>query len=158
MELRPATPQDAESIAGVWHRGWADGHEGNVPEGLYAHRQADHFRRLVESRIGRTTVAVSEGVVGFVTVHDDEVEEMYVDASARGSGVAAALLSHGEQLVAEQHDVAWLADVPGNARARRFYEKCGWVDGGPLEYTAETTDGPFVVPVRRYEKRVRQTV
>ncbi len=156
MELRAATAADAEAIAGVWHRGWADGHEGNVPNGLYAHRRADHFRELVESRLPRTTVAViDDQVVGFVTVRDDEVEEMYVDASARGSGVAAELLGHGESVIAAAHDAAWLAVVAGNARARRFYERCGWVDGGAFDYTAETVDGPFVVPVRRYEKRVR---
>lgn len=156
MELRAATDDDAAAIADVWHRGWADGHHGHVPEGLYAHRQAGHFAALVASRIATTTVGVLDSTVaGFVTVRDDEIEEMYVDGSARGTGAAATLLTYGEGIIAEHHDTAWLAVVEGNARARRFYERCGWVDRGAYDYTAETADGPFVVPVRRYEKRVR---
>ncbi len=152
MELRAATADDAVAIADVWHRGWADGHEGNVPDGLYAHRQAEHFTALVASRILTTTVGViDDAVIGFVTVREDEIEEMYVDASARGTGAAATLLTHGEGVIAEKHDTAWLAVVEGNARARRFYERCGWADTGAHDYTAETTDGA----VRRTGSPVR---
>ncbi|MDR7086610.1 GNAT superfamily N-acetyltransferase [Aeromicrobium panaciterrae] len=156
MELRAATVEDADAIADIWHRGWHDGHAGNVPEAMYKYRQAEHFHTLANSRIAITTVAViDDRIAGFVTVHDDEVEQVYVDASARGSGVADAILSHGERTVAETYDVAWLAVVAGNARARRFYERSGWADTGSFEYSAETEDGPFTAPVRRYEKRLR---
>ncbi len=81
---------------------------------------------------------------------------MYVDSRFRGSGVAATLLTHGESVVAERFDTAWLAVVDGNARARRFYERCGWHDTGPFDEPAWTPDGgTIVVPSRRYEKRVR---
>jgi hypothetical protein len=46
--------------------------------------------------------------------------------------------------------VAWLAVVPGNARARRFYERSGWADDGGFDYVA----GEITVPCRRYVKRV----
>lgn len=156
ITLRAATDGDVETVAGVWHRGWADGHAGDVPAGLHAHRTLDHFLGLVPSRIAITTVAVADDeVVGFVTVHDDEVEQVYVDASARGSGAAAALLDHGEKVVGETYDRAWLAVVAGNARARRFYERRGWVDAGPFDYSAETDEGAFTVPALRYEKDLR---
>jgi GNAT superfamily N-acetyltransferase len=81
--------------------------------------------------LGTTTVAtIGPVVVGFVALHDDEVEQLYVDAAARGTGVAAALLAHGESVIGATHDRAWLAVVPGNARARRFYELAGWVADG----------------------------
>ena len=158
--LRAATDADTEAVAGVWHRGWADGHDGHVPAGLHAHRTLEHFLGLVPSRIPITTVAVVDGrVVGFITVHDDEVEQVYVDASARGSGTAAALLDLGEEIVRRTHDRAWLAVVAGNVRARRFYERRGWVDAGPFDYSAETDEGTFTVPALRYEKGLRaQTV
>ncbi len=73
-------------------------------------------------------------------MHDDEVEQVYVDASARGSGTAATLLDRGEEIVAATYDRAWLAVVAGNVRARRFYERRGWVDAGPFDYSAETDD------------------
>lgn len=160
IRFRAATDDDVEAIAAVWHRGWADGHAGHVPAGLQAYRTLDHFRDLVPSRIPTTTVAIADDrVVGFVTVHDDEVEQVYVDASARGSGMAAALLDRGEEVVGETYDRAWLAVVAGNVRARRFYERRGWVDAGPFDYSAETDAGTFMVPALRYEKDLRaQTV
>lgn len=156
ITLRSATDDDVEAVAAVWHRGWADGHAGHVPAGLHAHRTLDHFRALVPSRVPTTTVAVSgDEVIGFVTVHDDEVEQVYVDASARGSGTAATLLDRGEALVGQTYDRAWLAVVAGNERARRFYERRGWVDAGAFVYSAETDSGTFAVPALRYEKDLR---
>jgi GNAT superfamily N-acetyltransferase len=156
VELRPARHGDIEAITAIWHRGWRDGHLGNVPDALVRHRRFEDFRALVPPRIPATTVAVTEaGVVGFVTVHGDEVEQVYVDAAARGTGVAAALLTHAEAEVATRADRAWLAVVAGNARARRFYERQGWEDAGPLDYQAENPEGGTIkVPVHRYEKRL----
>ena len=154
--LRDATDDDVETIADVWHRAWGDGHAGHVPPGLHAHRTPAHFLGLVPSRIPLTTVAVAgDEVIGFVTVHDDEIEQVYVDASARGLGTAALLLDRGEQIAGESYDRAWLAVVAGNARARRFYERRGWVDAGPFDYSAETDAGTFAVPALRYEKDLR---
>jgi ribosomal protein S18 acetylase RimI-like enzyme len=82
----------------------------------------------------------------------DEVEQVYVDAAHRGSGVAAALLVEGErQVAANGYTSAWLAVVAGNARARRFYERQGWVDEGSFDYRPS---GGVVVPCRRYVKAV----
>lgn len=155
--LRPATPDDAEAIAVIWHGGWAEGHLGNVPDALVAHRDLESFRRRVPERIGETTVATIDGeVVAFVTVRDDEIEQIYAAPAGRGNGVAAALLAHGEQVIAARFDEAWLAVVGGNARARRFYERLGWRDGGGLDYEAQIDGGSVVTPVRRYAKRVRR--
>ena len=154
--LRPATSDDVEAIATVWHLGWQDGHLGHVPDALLPHREIVHFRERVPPRIPTTTVAtIGSAVVGFVTVHDDEAEQVYVAASARGGGVANVLLRHAEQVIAERFDTAWLAVVDGNARARRFYERNGWRDAGGFDYGAEIRGGTVLVPSRRYEKRVR---
>lgn len=154
--LRPAASDDAEAIAVIWHGGWAEGHLGNVPDALAAHRDLDSFRRRVPERIEESTVAAIDGeVVAFVTVRDDEIEQIYAARSARGTGIAAALLAHGEQVIAARFDEAWLAVVEGNTRARRFYERLGWRDGGGLDYEAQIDGGSVVTPVRRYQKRVR---
>jgi hypothetical protein len=59
-------------------------------------------------------------------------------------------------VIGAAHDTAWLAVVPGNARARRFYERQGWYDAGPFDNPAFTRDGStLLVPTRRYEKRLR---
>jgi GNAT superfamily N-acetyltransferase len=154
--LRAATPGDVEAIAAVWHQGWRDGHLGHVPEGLHPHRLLEHFRVRVPPRLPQTTVAsVASAIVGFVTVHGDEVEQVYVAEGARGGGVASLLLRHAEQTVSARFAVAWLAVATGNARARRFYEKSGWRDTGGFDYPAEIPGGTLPVPCQRYEKDVR---
>jgi GNAT superfamily N-acetyltransferase len=157
VELRPAVPEDAPAIAEVWHAGWGDGHRGLVPPALEAVRTRESFGPRAADRVPDTTVAVADsGVAGFVTVHGDEVEQVFVSATHRGSGIAADLLSDGEHRVAVAgHSEAWLAVVAGNDRARRFYERQGWTDAGPLDYQAETEDGRVPVPSRRYVKRLR---
>lgn len=153
--LRAATAADADDIARVWHRGWHDGHVGHVPDAILAHRSLDAFRDRVPARIAIATVAMIDArLAGFIMVHDDEVEQIYVAADARGSGIAVALLEHGERAIAARFDVAWLAVVEGNVRACRFYARHGWSDAGAIDYQAQIAGGTFAVPSRRYEKRL----
>jgi GNAT superfamily N-acetyltransferase len=155
--LRPGVEADIDAIADIWHRGWRDGHLGHVPAALVPHRGLGDFRLRVPTQLDTMTVAtIGSDLVGFIALHDDEVEQLYVDAAARGTGVAAALLAHGESVIGATHDRAWLAVVPGNARARRFYERCGWSDGGPFDNPAWTPGGAtLAVSCLRYEKRLR---
>jgi len=154
--IRAAVEGDRERIARIWHEGWADGHAGRVPDELVRHRTAASYPPRVAARLGDAWVAESGGeVLGFVVVVGDELEQVYVDAAARGTGVAGALLARAEELVAAGgHDLAWLAVVPGNARARAFYERHGWADAGAFDYEAEVATGVVRVPCLRYEKRV----
>jgi GNAT superfamily N-acetyltransferase len=155
ITLRPADAGDAAALAELWHEGWLDGHLGHVPVALHAHRRPADFRARIPARLRSTTVAVADGfVVGFVTVVGDEVEQLYVGRGARGGAVAGALLDHGEALVSTRHDTAWLAVVPGNTRARRFYARRGWRDAGPVDHRADIPGGTMVVPSHRYEKEV----
>ena len=153
--LRPAADGDVAALAELWHDGWREGHLGHVPEALYQHRRPADFLARVPARLGSTTVAVDgSAVVGFVTVVDDEVEQLYVASTARDGQVAAALLDHGESCIAERHVLAWLAVVAGNARARRFYARRGWRDAGRVLHRADIAGGTMVVPSHRYEKQV----
>jgi GNAT superfamily N-acetyltransferase len=156
VNVRPATENDAAAIATILESGWRDGHLGNVPDDLVALRTADSFRDRAAERVADTAVAELDGrVAGFVMVAGDEVEQVYVAAGHRGSGVADTLLAEAERLVASGgHPVAWLAVVPGNARARRFYERNGWTDDGGFLHEAPQASRTVMVPCRRYVKRV----
>lgn len=153
--IRKARAEDAGAVARIWHAGWRDGHIGNVPDGLVRHRDdIRQYESRARDRVGQMWVAESAGgqPLGFVVVKGDELEQVYVDRSARGTGVAAALLSQGEDEVRRAgHARAWLAVVAGNSRARAFYERQGWRDTGPFIYEAETAEGMFPVPSHRYE-------
>lgn len=155
-ELRPATADDAPAIARIWYFGWRDGHLGHVADELVALRTRESFDQRAAARVADTVVATVDGAVaGFIMVVGDEVEQVYVAGEHRGTGLAAALLTEAERLVAANgRDRAWLAVAPGNARARRFYERRGWIDEGLFDYPAATADGPMPVPCRRYVKRV----
>jgi GNAT superfamily N-acetyltransferase len=150
--LRPATAADATAVAAIWAAGWRDGHLGHVPEELVAARTPSSFAERAAQRVADTTVAeAGEEVAGFVMVVADEVEQVYVSAAHRGSGIAGVLLAEAErQVAANGHARAWLAVVPGNARARRFYERQGWTDDSGFDYQA----GGVTVPCRRYVKPV----
>jgi GNAT superfamily N-acetyltransferase len=155
--VRPATDEDAGAVASIWRDGWRDGHLGLVPDELAAVRTDESFSTRAADRVADTTVAVVDGeVAGFIMVAGDEAEQVYVSSRHRGTGVAGTLLAEAERQVrANGHDVAWLAVVEGNGRARSFYERMGWRDEGAFDYTAAVEDGSTVsVPCRRYVKAV----
>jgi GNAT superfamily N-acetyltransferase len=151
--LRPAAPSDVPAIARIWYDGWRDGHLASASPELVAARTEASFAERAAQRVDGTTVADVDGeVAGFVMVVGDEAEQVYVDAVHRGSGVADALLAEAERQVRENgYAVAWLAVVADNRRARRFYERNGWVDSGAFDYGAA---GGVTVRAHRYEKPV----
>jgi GNAT superfamily N-acetyltransferase len=158
--LRPATADDVDAVADLFHRGWHDAHPGRVPDGLTERRTAAAFHDRVAQRVSETdetTVADADGeIAGFIMVAGDEVEQVYVDRRFRGSGLASTLLTEAErQIAAAGHHVAWLAVVRGNERARAFYAKQGWVDEGDLDYPVTALGETFMSPCRRLSKRVR---
>lgn len=104
----------------------------------------------------KTTVAmVGAELAGFVMVGGDEVEQLYVSVRHRGTGVADALLRQAERTIrAAGHRGAWLAVVPENVGARRFYARMGWIDEGRFEHLAPGPDEPIAVPAHRYVKRL----
>jgi GNAT superfamily N-acetyltransferase len=151
--VRKATSDDLDAVVRIWHIGWADGHVGHVPPELVRYRKEEQFVSRARERLECMWVAESNGrVVGFVVVKGDEVEQIYVDRTGRGTGVAATLLRRAEAEIRRAgHRRAWLAVVAGNQRARSFYSRLGWRDSGPMSYMAETEAGPFAVPTHRYE-------
>jgi DNA/RNA-binding domain of Phe-tRNA-synthetase-like protein/GNAT superfamily N-acetyltransferase len=156
VELRSAAPGDVDDIAEIWRLGWRDGHEGLVPQELVEARTDESFRTRAGDRVADTTVAVVDGAVaGFTMVVGDEVEQVYVSAGHRGTGVAGVLMAEAERQVrANGHERGWLVVVAGNRRARAFYERAGWRNEGPFDYTATSEGGPIVVPCHRYTKVV----
>lgn len=64
-----------------------------------------------------------------------EVERFYVDAPWQGRGVAAPLMDAVVGAARQgQHDRLWLAVWTQNPRARRFYEKQGFLVAGSTTY------------------------
>jgi ribosomal protein S18 acetylase RimI-like enzyme len=143
LELRAATEADIPRIAEIWEPAWRDGHLGGVPDELVRVRTPENFVQRSTAIQPHTTLAVVDGsVVGFVATADDEIDQLFVDAAARGLGIADILLRAGEeQIAAAGHSDAWLAVV----------------DGGEFSYTTDAPGGTIEVPCRRYLKPLTAT-
>lgn len=142
--IRPATPDDAEAIAGVHVRTWqgAYGHVFPTDElaGISVEARAASWRQMLR-RSSRTHVFEHDGeVVGFASAgpsRDDDGSEVgelyaiYVDPTHWGSGAGRELAAWADDsLRREGFTEATLWVLDDNPRARRFYQAGGWrLDG-----------------------------
>jgi len=154
MRARAALPEEIDALALLWHEGWRDAHEAILPEELKRERTLESFRKRMQAALEQVrVVGAPRAPVGFCIVKDDELYQLYVSQSARGTGVAAALLADAEQRLSRNGVTkAWLACAIGNRRAARFYEKCGWQFVGKMLNQLDTFSGVYSLEVWRYEK------
>lgn len=151
-----AFAQDADiaRIAQIWHAGWHDAHSDVVPSALTRLRTLDSFLERTRDKLPVTRVVkIDDEVQGFCMTQGDELYQIYVAPAARGSGAAQGLVADAEAEIAQNgHCLAWLACAQGNARAMRFYEKCGWRNAGAETVDLDTSEGAFPLTVWRYER------
>ena len=135
--IRPATPEDAEAVAGVHVESWRAAYKHLFSEqqlaGLSVTERAEIWRRRPP------LVADLDGeVIGFVSVGashdadaDGELHAIYVRPDQWGTGAGRALMVAGEAKLRELgHVAAVLWVFEDNPRARRFYEAAGWATDG----------------------------
>jgi ribosomal protein S18 acetylase RimI-like enzyme len=158
IETRPVEEQEIDHLAKLWYEGWQDAHAQIVPAELRRLRSLNSFKHRLQAALHDTRVVGPLGrPLGFCITKGNELYQIYVSAEARGSGIAAALMTDAETRLAKGgFDIAWLACAIGNDRAARFYEKSGWRRVGVVAYQAETSVGTFPLEVWRYEKNLRQ--
>jgi ribosomal protein S18 acetylase RimI-like enzyme len=153
---RAAFPDEIDQLALLWHEGWRDAHEAILPEELRKDRTIESFRKRLEAALEQVRVVGARSApLGFCMLKDDELYQLYVSRSSRGTGVAAALVDDAEKRLAKSDvKTAWLACAIGNQRAARFYEKCGWRFVGTMIDQLDTSNGPYALEVWRYEKEL----
>jgi len=152
--MRPPAEADLEPLADLWHSGWRDGHLAIVPEALARLRTRENFRDRLIARWGAVRVTGPEGApLGFHLILGDELNQFYLAAAARGTGLASAMMEDAGSLFrAAGVRRAWLACSIGNERAARFYAKADWARVGVETIDCETSEGPFPLGVWRYER------
>jgi ribosomal protein S18 acetylase RimI-like enzyme len=155
--IRDAELSEIADLARMWFDGWQDAHARIVPAELVRLRTLQSFEERIRAAPAGVRVAVAGGApVGFYFLKGAELYQFYVASGARGSGVAAALMSDAEARLGERGvDTAWLTCAIGNDRAARFYEKCGWFRTGAVTEDLEVSGGTFALEVWRYEKSLR---
>jgi ribosomal protein S18 acetylase RimI-like enzyme len=145
--IRPATREDAEAIAHVQVETWRAAYGHAIPrETLDAADPGERARvwaRILTSD-SATFVGETEGEIGgFVCVGaseehrgEGELFAIYVLPEAWGTGLASGLMERGEEeLRAQGHSSAALNVLADNPRARRFYERHGWIRGDMFQGT-----------------------
>lgn len=154
MMPRPAEPADVPALARLWYDGWQDAHADILPAELKRIRTLDSFAERLRHGLLHVRAAGTLGAPrGFHLIEGDELNQFYVSAGARGTGLAQALIADAEEVMrAAGVQTAWLACAIGNARAARFYEKAGWRLIGEVTIRLDTEIGDFPLDVWRYEK------
>lgn len=126
--LRRATIADAEGVADVWLRSF----EAALPTVRRAHSDEDvrGWIRHVLIPTQETWVAEADGeVVGMMALQERWLEQLYLCPSWHGRGVGDEFIEVAKSRRPNGLEL-WTFQV--NERARRFYERHGFV---PVEYT-----------------------
>jgi GNAT superfamily N-acetyltransferase len=162
VEVRRAKVEDATAIAGVHLRTWQSAYRHVFPpdelDALPLEPRIAGWQRGLAADDAICFVA-GDPIVGFVFAErcaDEpeagEVDAIYVEPSAWGTGAGRRLLARAEDELREQgFDEAILWVLEDNPRARRFYETAGWsLDGGRRTWPQMGVDASVV----RYRKRL----
>lgn len=154
--IRDALESEFEFLARLWHDGWQDAHAGILPEALAQYRTRESLLHMLHAEAQNLRVAGPPGrPTGLCIAKGDELNQLYVAATGRGTGLAGMLLSDGEARLRHNGTrTAWLACAIGNTRAARFYEKHDWLLAREEILPLDTPDGPFRLKVWRYEKEL----
>ena len=147
MEIRRATPGDAGQITDVNLASWEAAYRGLIDDaaldGIKHDRTAREWLTYIESpgddEHRLWVIVKNDAIVGYsrtgpsresdaVAGRAAEVYGLYTHPEVWGGGAGAELLQHVAGDFAERgYEVVTLWVVEANARARRFYEKQGWV-------------------------------
>ncbi|WP_326693683.1 MULTISPECIES: GNAT family N-acetyltransferase [unclassified Streptomyces] len=167
--IRGMTADDCEAVAVVRVRGWQFAYAGLIPQPYLDAMDAgeDAVRRRAHFAAGRgrvfNIVAERDGaVIGWACcgpyrpdvprTGDGELYALYVLPEHLSTGAGRALMAEALAWAgAAGHRVLRLWVLEGNARARRFYERCGFAADGAEE---PFDVGGVSVPEVRYARRL----
>ncbi|MCC2313648.1 GNAT family N-acetyltransferase [Cellulomonas xiejunii] len=140
--IRAATPGDAAGCANVHHTSWVETYSGLLPA---AHWESDTLERrtvtwqrwldggaeVTVAEAGGQVVGIAIGGAGrqvgdHQPVRDSELFSLYVLAAHHGTGIGQVLLD--AVLAPGTPAQLWVAE--SNPRARRFYERNGFLPDG----------------------------
>ena len=165
MEVRLATPDDADPLASIHVRTWQAAYRGLIPDetldSLDVAERAARWREILREFRKDTFVAVDGGViVGFCSVEPskDEAEarqgiseltSLYVDPDHWRKGAGRALC---DAAIAQAQDrkfrdlILWVLE--SNHAARAFYESMGFELDSGVEFTRGFGGGVEIPQVR----------
>lgn len=156
-EVRVAGVEDAEGFVRAHESAW------NATAGAIVGRSLDELMPF-DARVARYRSSISDAsddarawvaersgtIIGVAVCrredHAVELRDLYVVPSAWGTGVAKTLMVAALDSVRTRGEAAFLWVGQENVRARRFYEREGWVENGA---SRESPLGPIELRYRR---------
>jgi ribosomal protein S18 acetylase RimI-like enzyme len=156
--IEPLRAEDCDELGRVHVLSWQQSYAGLMPAdhlaALDPRARAERWRQSVAGGDATTTYVAKDAgaIVGFVSVgptRDDdaptelELWAIYLLARVHGSGLADVLM---ERALAGRDATLWVLE--GNARARAFYRRHGFVEDGAVG-TYSKTGTPEIRMVRR---------
>jgi GNAT superfamily N-acetyltransferase len=171
--VRPAVVDDADAIARVQVRSWQAAYRGFMPDEVLDSLDVAAGARQQRERLGQLPpgaacfVATDAGgqTVGFAQVGDyfaqvgdyeegdgsGQVYAIYVAPEHWSTGAGRALMAAAlDFLTAGGPRPVRLWALDGNERARRFYERCGFVADGAVG--SHNVRGELEVPIIRFSR------
>lgn len=126
--IRHARKTDVGRLAGFMAHSYRHAFSDILPMNALASRNADFFARRFSSQWPSVMLAQNKhtACAGLAQVRERHLDLIFVDHRWHGTGIARALL---EMAVARGAET--LECFTSNTRARRFYERAGWL---PAEF------------------------
>jgi GNAT superfamily N-acetyltransferase len=127
MRVRPARAADAGGIVDVWLRSRAASVPG-IPPPVHSDQEVlGYFESVVLAEREVWVAEDGDAVVAVLALEDEWVDHLYVDPDRTGRGIGSVLIA----VAKEQRPLGLrLWTFQANVRARRFYERHGFVETG----------------------------
>lgn len=127
--LRPAIGQDAPRLARLWREAWRSANPG-----VLTVAPLSHWEDRVRSEFGPPCTALlveraDEALLGFMVLHmaHSHLHQLFVATGAQGQGLGGAM---AQEICQSLCPAGWTLHVAtANLRARRFYARCGLIEG-----------------------------
>lgn len=166
LVIRPATSEDAAGIAAVHVGSWQAAYAGLLPDEFLSGLSIETREQFWASNLADTSrphtvlaASAADEITGFAvfgpsrdedaTPETGELSSIYLLPSEWGRGMGRALHEECVRGLSSQFEAATLWVLTTNTRARKFYERAGWVTDGRTK--VETmSDGAVTLEEVRY--------
>ncbi len=151
ISYRDGEPSDGAAVSGLFRSAFtatfAHLYSQENLDYLLAQRSPESFEALVNDGEWAFRLAEEDGVLlGYTMLGPNELpgeligptwelHHLYLDEAAKGRGISEVLMEWGkDEARARGYEYLQLSVFIDNHRARRFYDKRGWVEVGKYEY------------------------
>ena len=123
MRVAPYEPTDAVDLVSMWRASFEHGVGIRDPNSIES--QLAYFLDEVVP-LNKVQVAKDQGqIVAFLASTPESVSQLYVRVQNIGRGLGTLLI---EAAKTDSHGSLWLYTFAQNSRARRFYERHGFIE------------------------------